>query len=691
MESPETANEGGGVLATSEIIIGELGRLYWETVKGEAQSMIEFHLELVRSDLDLSHQIDPDTQCNNFKKMFDVWLGGQAGFDKDSTADIYDETIRRARAMLRKHMDASSSEPTNDHERAARFVLQSSNSREYRVRLGKAQPDRNPDGSDNTSSDWKARVAEKALTWTEVGAYDLRAFLRTVGLMTKGHYAPAGNFHLSVMFGPLILESGLPEIYRGVLVSPRPPPTLFTNNLAEEEPRKAKCPFFYRHKATGQPEFRRKEMDIQPRPLLASLKRVYAGAFSGYPETAGSREANAIRCLIREAERYGKIPSSKTVTARQKALEESARRLTEELKKCIGTEVNKHLTRIADILLERNAKWSMVTNNCQLLANSLLMGKDFEYIIPRFPSNLGKKSNDDDFHWPRYLISFGNHIEGFGKSFYQANCLMTNYCQSNPTIDYDLLEYVSWRSEQSSDPSLELDPFSQALGELSLLNYSPDTAPLPVEQLWLMPNDSLSLLQFHLLRQPHKYRASSKNRLQHEEWLKNRDALNSPLRGKEWLRNRLAVMQLLDVFASFTGALGVSLFNLFVREPQLLKHITIPPSRVLGNMRADEKLRILRGLGSRGVIYDITNRVPNAMAQVVNLRRRLSGDPIYGEEVLCRIVGFFVAPIALVSPAAAKEVGGSFRLHNGYWITVNVGGHTYVTQYLGRKVKNTRD
>ncbi|RYO88022.1 hypothetical protein DL764_008781 [Monosporascus ibericus] len=330
---------------------------------------------------------------------------------------------------------------------------------------------------------------------------------------------------------------------------------------------------------------------------------------------------------------------------------------------------------MADILLERNAEWSLVTNNCQLLANRLLMGKDFEYIIPRFPSNLGDKTNDDDFHGPRYLISFGNHIEGFGKSFYQANCLITNYCQSMPTIDYDLLEYVHWSPEQSSGPSLEVDPFSKALGELSLLNYNPDTAPLPVEQLWFMPNDSLSLLQFHLLRQPHKYRDLSKK----------------PLRDKEWLKNRLAVMQLLDVFASFTGALGVFLFNLFVREPQLLKLITIPPSRVLGNMRADEKLRILRGLGSRGVIYDITNRGSSAMAQVVNLRRRLSGDPVYGEEVLCRIVGFFVAPIALVSPAAAKAVGGSFRLHNGFWIGVNVGGHTYVMQYLGRKVKNTRN
>jgi hypothetical protein len=71
------------------------------------------------------------------------------------------------------------------------------------------QNDQKPDATEKASS-WKAKFAEKALTWTEVGAYDIRAFLRTVGLMTKGHYAPAGNFHLSVMFGPLIFESGIP-------------------------------------------------------------------------------------------------------------------------------------------------------------------------------------------------------------------------------------------------------------------------------------------------------------------------------------------------------------------------------------------------------------------------------------------------------------------------------------------------
>jgi hypothetical protein len=404
--------------------------------------------------------------------------------------------------------------------------------------------------------------------------------------------------------------------------------------------------------------------------------------FLGYPDSARarSREADVVHCLHTVAERYEKIPTSTKVTVKETALNTGAKELVVSLKSYLNTEVDKHLTRIANIIFERDVVWSMVTNNCQLFANRLLMGKDFEYITPRFPGKLLNHTQgselldiavaEDTVDWPRYLLSFGNHIEGFGKSFYQPNCLVTNYCQSLPTIDYDLLEHVTRL------PNLSSDPYHEALGDLCRLthNASKNSMALPVDKLWLMPNDSLSLLQMHLLRSPHKYR----------------NAADELLKGKEWLKNRLAVLQLLDVFAAFTGALGISLFSLLVQEPKLLSQITIPPSRVLGNMRADEKLRIVR-FGSRGVIYDITNRVPSAMGQVVHMKRRPSGDPIHGEEVLCRIVGFFVAPIALVSPALAKEIGGIFRLHQGFWIAVNIGGHTYITQYLGKKVKNIRD
>jgi hypothetical protein len=57
--------------ATPEPIIDKLKRLYGATVEGEGKNIMEFHLELVRSNLDLGHQDEPDSRSGNFKQMFD--------------------------------------------------------------------------------------------------------------------------------------------------------------------------------------------------------------------------------------------------------------------------------------------------------------------------------------------------------------------------------------------------------------------------------------------------------------------------------------------------------------------------------------------------------------------------------------------------------------------------------------------
>lgn len=55
---------------------------------------------------------------------------------------------------------------------------------------------------------WRERLAMKILKEAETKG-SISQFLRTWALMLKGNLAPAGNFHLSFMFGPLIFESGL--------------------------------------------------------------------------------------------------------------------------------------------------------------------------------------------------------------------------------------------------------------------------------------------------------------------------------------------------------------------------------------------------------------------------------------------------------------------------------------------------
>ncbi|OJZ81310.1 hypothetical protein ASPFODRAFT_52371 [Aspergillus luchuensis CBS 106.47] len=526
-------------------------------------------------------------------------------------------------------------------------------------------------------------------------------FLRTWALMLKGNLAPAGNFHLSFMFGPLIFESGLKRINHGMRVSPRMPPSLLSQTIGEAQ--KVSCPFFYRHKETKRLEFQYKKIKIKQRPLLACVKRVYGGAFSGYPESARLRQARVIDTFVKEANAFGSIAMTKMAQVRANLLSKAAGRVNRALKECLGGEVNKHLDRIVRILVEKQMRkgWNMWTNSCQWLVMRLLSGEDFDSIIPRFPDNVaGNKVHYEEpeearFRWPRYLLSFGPNIEGFNQSFYQPKSMITDFCQSRPTIDYDLIEHISLRLTESASPhnlptswvhlSLLVDKVTDRI-EDTLAAQPPKatttTFAIPMDALWAMPGETLSMLQFHLLRQPSKYHDMSDKYC---------------LTQTEWSKNRFLVLEMLDTFASLAGALGATLVNLLSRDHQRLSQVTIPNARVFGNILADEQVRIIR-LSSRWIAYDITNRVPSAMGQARRLRQQLQkaagelGDPVHGEEVLSTLVDIFLTPLALVGGRrVAENLGQIFRFHhNGPWITLNGFEHTLVCPLFLKKAKTVR-
>jgi hypothetical protein len=408
--------------------------------------------------------------------------------------------------------------------------------------------------------------------------------------------------------------------------------------------------------------------------LLACIKRVYGGAFSGYPESARDREARVIDILVEEANAYGAIPRTKSATRKVELLKEAAKRIKRSLMECLGSEVDKHLDRFARILVEKQmAKgWNMWTNSCQWLVMRLLDGKYFESIIPRFLDK-PDEADEESFRWPRYLVSFGPNIEGFNQSFYQPSSMITDFCQSRPTIDYDLIEHISLRRKESPE-TLPASWIHLSLCEAKFTGKTGTDSPISMDALWAMPCDTLSILQFHLLRQPSKYQSEG-----------------------NWSRNRFRVLELLDTFASLAGALGASLGALLSRDNNLASQIIVPSARVFGNVLASEHVRIVR-LSSRWVGYDITNRVPSAMGEARKLRRKLQkaagapGDPVHGEEVLSALVETFLTPLVVVGGGKlAENLGQIFRFyHNGPWITVNGFGHTLVCPLFVRKVNSTR-
>lgn len=381
-----------------------------------------------------------------------------------------------------------------------------------------------------------------------------------------------------------------------------------------------------------------------------------------------------IDLLVEEANKYGAIPKTKSATGKAELLKEAARRIKCSLKDCLGSEVDKHLDRIARILVEKQmAKgWNMWTNSCQWLVMRLLDGKDFESIIPRFVDK-PEEADEESVRWPRYLISFGPNIEGFNQSFYQPSSMITDFCQSRPTIDYDLIEHISLRLKESPE-TLPASWIHLSLCEAELTGKTGTDSPISMDALWAMPCDTLSILQFHLLRQPSKYESEG-----------------------NWSQNRFRVLELLDIFASLAGALGASLGALLSRDSKFLSQIIVPSARVFGNILATEHVRIVR-LSSRWVGYDITNRVPSAMGEARRLRRKLQkaagapGDPVHGEEVLSTLVEIFLTPLAVVGGGKlAENFGQIFRFyHNGPWITLNGFGHTLVCPLFVRKVNRIR-
>jgi hypothetical protein len=231
---------------------------------------------------------------------------------------------------------------------------------------------------------------------------------------------PAGAYHTSLKFGPLIIESGVDAVEirgkkystkRGILVAPRFSPTLLADKryaailLYDEEDRpelgetnetrcfNTACNIYLTEDDKGRYKRRRIELKSWPsddRSSLACMKIVCGAAFSGYPDVRQPEELATISVLVDEAVAFQKASyRSKTATAQRKALCEAADRILVCLKGALEQEVNKYLARLAKIFLDPQTKisWSPFANNCQRLVDKLLQGKDFEYFFPRLPKS----------------------------------------------------------------------------------------------------------------------------------------------------------------------------------------------------------------------------------------------------------------------------------------------------------------
>lgn len=394
----------------------------------------------------------------------------------------------------------------------------------------------------------------------------------------------------------------------------------------------------------------------------------------------------------------------------QKQLQRCADALACHIRELIGAEVTKYLKRIAELLMDPGTKlsWSMFSNNCQHLVNRLLGGKDFEYTFPRLPPNFGLQNrvgDDTSFRWPRYLISFGNHIEGLGISIIHPDSAFSQFFRSKSTA-LNVVEYLEaarqrtpkscpkWISQLILSGNTEIDA-----------NSNPAAAS---DALWELPCDALSLLQFHLLLPAHKYFTAS----------------GQPLTDSRWIENRLQVLRLLDIFSSLTGAFGNALLSMFSRTPSLISQVTIPKSRIYGGAGAHDLILLLKVVPRLSVVYLIFRRKDKldmlgkqAAYWRKKIERKLDKEfvksfwgPRMGRlehsgrsrqelavqcvvRVLVVVFRYFQNMVTHTGmPGAlflAQTLARTIRYHDDNWVTIEAGPFMIAQQIL-RKTKNVR-
>lgn len=357
----------------------------------------------------------------------------------------------------------------------------------------------------------------------------------------------------------------------------------------------------FTHNITKKRQLETKSIAPRKRNILGSMKCVFGGAFSGFLETS-DEITQIIDELMKASDTWASYRArnqKKTDQARSRKLHRLADEVVTLLKAMYGGDIQKHLKRMAELLVDPNTNLSFnkVTNNCQNFVSKLLHGKAFEYLFPRLSS--GSLEGDRTSIWqnypdPRYLLCFKDRISRDGNSAITPTDLLTDFVR-NENNEEDLIDYLQARLYRGFSPSRGLTPGWFKSKEMTNDENHPViklaemllTTPLPdknyilrshINRLWEHPHSAISVLQFHLLRDPNKYRDQTGRRFTDDEWLSG----------------RVRLFRQLDAFATLAGAFGSAVAEAFTATPDLVSRVSFPRTAIYGNAFVDDCIRRIR-------------------------------------------------------------------------------------------------
>ncbi|UZP32189.1 hypothetical protein NXS19_000005 [Fusarium pseudograminearum] len=361
---------------------------------------------------------------------------------------------------------------------------------------------------------------------------------------------PAGNAHVSVMFGPLIIENGVLDTQEGAVISCREPPNLGTPYrslkgiaLPQADGHLDRILVVSGDKSrslmsTADPSLRK-------RKLNGSIKQCLGGLFSGHDQSWEKTENKTILKFLCLSKAYSPGLTREYNKSRAKKLLGACSDLIEPLKEHIGPTVRMYLHRLLHQLWDPAVPlaWSQTFNNCQTFCDKLVLQGQFSTCFPLRQPGLNNPDNTNTEL--NYLFSFCarfpsqseeavivSRLDEYFRSFHQ---------------EFDIIDHFRDLEEGVSSGPLKCQ-------NILLWDCATAACSLP-DHIWLHPYESISILFFHVLRNYEMY--------SNYDWPGSTDntapamsRMSKCLNTRQWLRQRISVLQGIDILLSSLGALA---------------------------------------------------------------------------------------------------------------------------------------
>ena len=423
-------------------------------------------------------------------------------------------------------------------------------------------------------------------------------------LVDPSRKANAGPIHFGMMFGPLLIENGVPgyenlkskllfwmvttcSTSSGALISRRPLPSLCLKPqeallFAADHQRDEKTDpevHIFDDKVSGVRKLHQILAINRQRQFLGSVKKIYGGAFSGHADAFREGEQEIIKCFIEAADSFQYLPG-KSVAANRKRLFRHSTLVVGKIQELFGSEVEIYLQHFANAIssLSTPLRWDLDTNNCQHFTRNLLNQLDVSTLFHRFPINYFNNEavkKKKQWPFPRYLLSFGSDIDTpIALLRPQVRSLIWNFYHQKRD-DCDMIEFAEqFRTKACPAPT---DTWEILCDEDVISEYGATTRIhrlSMVDALWAIPRDTVSILQTGLMR----------------SWARHSDNEGRSLSPRQWVLNRLRLLHQLDIFASLCSGLAATILRDLGKDVEHLSRYYFPTAETFGTLHSSEKV-----------------------------------------------------------------------------------------------------